>query len=73
MSHKENCLGSFGYVTNCNCFKKCSTEEEAMKLAKEWAKTEEFVTVIESGDGFFVETQSNMIRSWERLVWRHSK
>ena len=44
------------------------TEEEALKLAREWAKTEDFVAVIESRGEFFVENEASMVRNWERVV-----
>lgn len=47
---------------------KCKTEQEAIKLGEEWAKTEDYVSVIASKDGFYVENECNMIRNWERQV-----
>ena len=39
------------------------TKEDALILAKEWAKKESFVSVIQSRGEFFVENKSNMIRN----------
>ena len=75
MKHKENCLGSWGYKTRCDCPRneKFRTKEDAISTAKEWAKTESYVAIIESRGEFFVENEANMIRNWERIVWRHEK
>ncbi len=47
---------------------KFKTEREALKIAKEWAKSNSFVTVIQSKGDFFVENEHTMIRNWEREV-----
>ncbi|MBI5803368.1 hypothetical protein HY448_01645 [Candidatus Pacearchaeota archaeon] len=49
------------------------TKDEAMKLAKEWAKTKEYVVVVESRNEFFVENEPTLIRIWEQIIWRHEK
>ena len=54
-------------------FEKYNNKAEAMYRAKELAKTESYVVVIQSRADYYVETETNMIRSWEKVIYRHAK
>lgn len=47
---------------------KFATKEQALRMFDELKKTHKFVSVIESKGEFFVETEPQMIRTWETLI-----
>jgi hypothetical protein len=46
------------------------SKEEAIERAKQLAKTEKYISVILSNGYYYVENETQIIRIWEKLIWR---